>query len=116
MSRRARLRTASDHAAIVAAALAPDNTTEMATSVEGETIETTITRETTGGLRTTVDDYVVNLSMAERVAGAAEQWTTDRGIDHDADRTAANRATDQPRPTDDDHAVDETQTTDDTNS
>ncbi|WP_049903111.1 KEOPS complex subunit Pcc1 [Halococcus agarilyticus] len=112
MSRHARLRTASTHAEVVAAALVPDNTAEMATTVDGETIETTITRETTGGLRTTVDDYVVNLSVAERVAGAAEQRTTDRRTDHEADRTAANRVTDQPRTAND---ADDTQTTDDTN-
>ena len=112
MTRRARLRTASIHTDVVVAALAPDNTPEMETSVDGETIETTITRETTGGLRTTVDDYVVNLSVAERVARAAEKRATDRATDHDADRTGTNRATDRPRTAND---ADDSRTTDDTN-
>ncbi|EMA50873.1 KEOPS complex subunit Pcc1 [Halococcus salifodinae] len=112
MSRRARLRTESTHAGVVAAALVPDNTPEMETVVADDAIETMIARETTGGLRTTVDDYVVNLSVAERVAQAAEQRAADRGIDHEADRATEHRATDQPRSTDD---VDDTQTTNDTN-
>ncbi|HET7323871.1 MAG TPA: KEOPS complex subunit Pcc1, partial [Halococcus sp.] len=65
--RRAQLRTESSAPEIVAAALVPDNTEEMKTKVDGDTIETTVMRETTGGLRSTVDDYVVNLSVAERV-------------------------------------------------
>ncbi|MFC5970229.1 KEOPS complex subunit Pcc1 [Halomarina salina] len=51
----------------VAAALAPDDTSEMATRVDGPTVETTITRETTGGLRTTADDYVSNLQVAQQL-------------------------------------------------
>jgi len=51
-------------AAAVAAAIEPDNTDEMTTRVDGETIETTIDRETTGGLHSTADDYVVNLDVA----------------------------------------------------
>ena len=112
MSRRARLRTDSTRAEVVAAALAPDNTPEMETVVTGDAIETTIARETTGGLRTTVDDYVVNLSVAERVARTAEQHAADGGADHETDRVVKNRTTDQPRSTDD---VDDTQNEDDTN-
>lgn len=55
-------------AARVAAALRPDNTAEMATRVAGQTVETTIARETTSGLRSTADDYVVNLRVAARLA------------------------------------------------
>ena len=51
----------------VAAALAPDDTSEMATRVDGSTVETTITRGTTGGLRTTADDYVSNLQVAQQL-------------------------------------------------
>ncbi len=73
--RRARCRTASSNPEIVAAALAPDNTDEMDTQVDGDAIETRLTRETTGGLRATVDDYVVNLSVAERVTRMATERT-----------------------------------------
>jgi len=65
--RRATIRTThedAETAARIAAALAPDNTAEMTTTVEAATVETTIDRETTGGLAATVDDYVVNLSVA----------------------------------------------------
>jgi len=69
-SRRATLRVECRDAAAaetVAAALAPDDTDEIATAVRGATIETTIERETTGGLRTTVDDYVTNLQVAQQL-------------------------------------------------
>lgn len=71
--RRATIRTDLANADLVAAAVTPDNTPEMETHVSGETITTTIERETTGGLQSTIDDYVVNLTVATTVA--------DRGID-----------------------------------
>lgn len=69
--RRARIRT--DHgdaatARAVAAALQPDNTAEMDTRADGSTVATTIERETTGGLHSNVDDYVVNLQVAAQLA------------------------------------------------
>lgn len=69
MSRRATIRTETDetHASIIAAALEPDNTEEMTTTVRDGTIATEIERETTGGLRTTVDDYVTNLTVAAQL-------------------------------------------------
>ncbi|MFP9193476.1 KEOPS complex subunit Pcc1 [Natronosalvus vescus] len=73
-SRRATIRTRHDvDSSIVVAAIAPDNTDEMDTRLEradgaSERVVTTIERETTGGLHSTVDDYVVNLDVAERVA------------------------------------------------
>lgn len=67
MTRRLVVRTEHDDpetAAAVAAAIEPDNTDEMTTRVDSETVETTIDRETTGGLHSTADDYVVNLDVA----------------------------------------------------
>lgn len=55
-------------AARIAAALRPDNTDEMRTTVDGHTIETVVERDTTGGLQATVDDYVVNLEVAAQLA------------------------------------------------
>jgi hypothetical protein len=55
-------------AARIAAALAPDNTAEMDTTVEEDSIVTTIERETTGGLQSTIDDYVVNLSVSAQLS------------------------------------------------
>ncbi|MDZ7747361.1 MAG: KEOPS complex subunit Pcc1 [Halobacteriales archaeon] len=64
--KRATVRTTHEHAAAVAAALKPDNTAEMETTVDGERVETIIARETTGGLRTSADDYVQNLIVADQ--------------------------------------------------
>lgn len=72
-AKRATIRTEHDRADLVAAALVPDNTDEMSTRVETDetgdpiAVETTIERETTGGLRTTVDDYVSNLTVAQQL-------------------------------------------------
>jgi hypothetical protein len=93
-TRRARIRTDhgdGDRASAVAAALAPDNTAEMATRVDGATVETTIERPTTGGLSATIDDYVVNLRVAARVIEGSEvtetgtQQRTDAKTNTDAD-------------------------------
>jgi hypothetical protein len=63
-TRRATIRTEHEDAEAIAAALRPDNTDDMAMDVQGNRLTTTIERETTGGLLATVDDYVVNLSVA----------------------------------------------------
>ena len=56
-----------ERAAMVAAALTTDNTDEMVTAVDGETVRTVIERESTGGLHATVDDYVVNCTVADEL-------------------------------------------------
>jgi len=73
MSRSATIRTDVDEAEILAASVRPDNTPQIDTRVEDGAVVTAIERETTGGLRTTVDDYVVNLSVAQRVVQAAKR-------------------------------------------
>jgi hypothetical protein len=75
-ARRATVRTSHDAPAAVAAALEPDNTEEMTTRVADGQVVTTIERPTTGGLAATVDDYVVNCSVAQRVAQHAHRHTT----------------------------------------
>jgi hypothetical protein len=62
-----------DTAERIASALQPDNTDEMDTRVDGDVVVTTIDRETTGGLHSTVDDYVVNLTVAVQLS---ERHTT----------------------------------------
>ncbi|AFZ72174.1 KEOPS complex subunit Pcc1 [Natronobacterium gregoryi] len=81
MSRRATIRTEHDDAELVARALEPDNTDEMETTVEADTVVTHIERETTGGLHSTVDDYVVNLAVAVDVTATAapNRQPTDAG-------------------------------------
>lgn len=63
--------TTHDDPAVVAAALTPDNTDAMTTQINGATVRTTVVRDRTGGLAATVDDYVVNLTVADAVAETA---------------------------------------------
>ncbi|USZ68812.1 KEOPS complex Pcc1-like subunit [Halorussus salilacus] len=76
-TRTATIRTEHDDAEIVAASVRPDNTPQIDTRVERESgverVVTTVERETTGGLRTTVDDYVVNLAVAQEVVQTAKR-------------------------------------------
>ncbi|MFB6117643.1 KEOPS complex subunit Pcc1 [Halosegnis sp.] len=74
--RQARIRTTHDYPEWVAAAIAPDNTEEMTTRVEGSTVVTTVERPTTGGLATTTDDYVSNLAVAQRVIADTDDTNT----------------------------------------
>jgi len=71
--KRARVETTHDDAATVAAALRPDNTPSMSTHVVDDVVHTTVERETAGSLQSTVDDYVVNLTVAETVARTARK-------------------------------------------
>lgn len=79
--RRARLRTthAEAGAETVAAAVRPDNAPSMTTRVDAdaEAVVTTIERARTGGLAASVDDYVVNVTVADRVARSALEGATD---------------------------------------
>ncbi|RDI70834.1 KEOPS complex subunit Pcc1 [Halopelagius longus] len=73
-SRTARLRTTHEAADAVAESLRPDNTDSIRMVVEGETLTTTVERETTGGLQSTVDDAVVNLTVADAVIDTARNY------------------------------------------
>lgn len=84
--RRARFRTRHSDPEAVARALAPDNTDQMHTAVENGTVVTTIERPTTGGLRTTADDYLTNLQVAS-------QLTDDTDDTNDANDTDTNTDT-----------------------
>jgi len=65
--RHATVRTTHDRPGLVAAAVAPDNTDEMSTRVEDGQVVTTIERDSTGSLHSTVDDYVTNVAVADRL-------------------------------------------------
>ena len=65
---------------VVARALAPDDTPQMTSRLDGTVLETRIERGSVGGLRSTVDDYVVNLQVATRVAGIANDASDERGV------------------------------------
>jgi hypothetical protein len=64
----ATVETTHDDAATVAAAVTPDNTDAMTTTVDGDTVRTTIERESAGGLAATLDDYLVNLRIAAQLS------------------------------------------------
>lgn len=66
--RRATIRSRLDDAATVAAAIKPDDTDQIDTRVEDGKLVAIIERDSTSGLRSTVDDYVVNLDVAAQVA------------------------------------------------
>jgi len=58
----------------------------MHTRVEGDVVACTVERPTTAGVRSTVDDYVVNLRVADRVtARARDHLGTDAPSRLDAD-------------------------------
>lgn len=71
----ATLETTHDTAAVVAAAITPDNTDEIDTRTDDDTIVTTITRPTTGGLRATATDYIANVDVATEVVATIDQHT-----------------------------------------
>jgi tRNA threonylcarbamoyladenosine modification (KEOPS) complex Pcc1 subunit len=77
-TRRATIRTSFADGATaraIADAVAPDNTEEMRLAVEDDTVTVVVERETTGGLRSTADDYVTNIQVATTL--------TDTDTDHE---------------------------------
>lgn len=76
--KRATIRTTHEEPDLVARSIAPDNTPEIETIVEDGRVATTISRDSTGGLRTTADDYVVNLTVATQVAQLSKKDVRDQ--------------------------------------
>lgn len=71
-------------AATVAASLTPDNTAQIQTTTEETTVRTRIDRETTGGLLSSVDDYLVNLGVADELAATGRELGGDTATATDA--------------------------------
>lgn len=71
--KRITIRTTHDEPEPVARAVGPDNTPEMTTRTDDGRVATTIERESTGGLRTTADDYLVNLTVADEVVQLSDR-------------------------------------------
>jgi hypothetical protein len=99
--KRATLRTRHDDPTVVARAVRPDNTDAMETAVTEDRVVTRIERPTTGGLRSTVDDYVVNLRVAEQVAATARGEAAT--VDPVREATASDGPNDSDITTDDTH-------------
>jgi hypothetical protein len=57
--------TVHEHARCVAAALAPDNLRSMSTKGEGTSVITTVTGTQLRSVIASVDDYLMNLAVAE---------------------------------------------------
>ncbi|MFB6127600.1 MAG: KEOPS complex subunit Pcc1 [Halolamina sp.] len=87
-SREADLAVASAAPETVAAAVAPDDTDDVQTRADRDpdralpdwadgVVRVHVTRESTGGLQATVDDSVVNLTVAETVVETAREHATD---------------------------------------
>lgn len=62
---RATITTEHDEPAIVAAAIDPDNTPEVRTRVADGAVVTTVERDSIGGLRSTIVDYLRAVSVAD---------------------------------------------------
>jgi hypothetical protein len=90
-ARRASITTSHDDPAVVAGAIEPDNTDQMATTVTADQVVTTIERPGTGGLQSTADDYLVNLQVADAVAADAATGTPE---DRESPHSQTNDATD----------------------
>ncbi|QDX41308.1 KEOPS complex subunit Pcc1 [Salarchaeum sp. JOR-1] len=76
MTREATVRTRVERPDLVANAVRPDNTAQMQTEVRDESVVTHIERPSVGGLRTTLDDYTVNVTVAAEVAQHAHRFNT----------------------------------------
>jgi hypothetical protein len=85
-TRRATITTTHDDPSVVAGAVEPDNTDQIATTVEADQVVTTVERDGTGGLQSTVDDYLVNLQVADAV-------TTDATDRHETDSESTHSQT-----------------------
>lgn len=78
----------------IAAAIAPDNTDDVETTVADGQVVTTIRRDRTASLEATVDDYVVNLAVATDVARIARQQS-DRTASEPTPSSDTTATTDQ---------------------
>jgi hypothetical protein len=65
--------TVHPHASCIAAALRPDNLLSMETRAEGGRVITTITGTKMGSVIASVDDYLMNLAIAEDACSISPQ-------------------------------------------
>lgn len=87
-NRTASIRTEHTDPNCVASAIRPDNTTEMETRVENSQVATTIVRDSTSGLATTIDDYVSNLQVADRICSGPMSIHDDTATEAQSPRDA----------------------------
>jgi len=72
----ATVRTRHARPGVVARAVRPDNTDRMETRIDGDAVRTELSRDGADGLRATLDDYTVNVTVADRIVQIADRHTT----------------------------------------
>jgi hypothetical protein len=65
------------NAQCVASSLAPDNLTSMTTTAEGDKVTTVITGTQLRSVIASVDDYLMNLAIAEETCSSFSQQSAD---------------------------------------
>ncbi|MDD1688776.1 MAG: hypothetical protein LUO90_04335 [Methanoregula sp.] len=65
------------NARCVASSLAPDNLTSMTTTAEGDKVMTVITGTQLRSVIASVDDYLMNLAIAEETCSSFSQQSAD---------------------------------------
>jgi len=65
------------NARCVASSLAPDNLTSMTTTAEGDKVTTVITGTQLRSVIASVDDYLMNLAIAEETCSSFSQQSAD---------------------------------------
>ena len=76
----------------VVASVTPDNTADVVTEADGAFVRTVVERPTTGTAASSTDDYVVNVTVADRVIGHVRGNTSD--ADAGTDDAVANEGAD----------------------
>ena len=79
-----RITTVHGNAGCVASALAPDNLTSMITTAEGDHVTTVIKGTQLRSVIASVDDYLMNLAIAEDTCSSFSQTSADAL--HNSDR------------------------------
>jgi len=72
-----RITTVHRNAGCVASSLAPDNLTSMTTTAEGDHVTTVITGTQLRSVIASVDDYLMNLAIAEDTCSSFSQQSAD---------------------------------------
>jgi uncharacterized FlgJ-related protein len=80
---RGRITTGHGNAACVASALAPDNLRSMTTTADGDRVNTAIEGTQLRSVIASVDDYLMNLAIAEDACSSFSQESADQVRNND---------------------------------
>ena len=90
MQIKGRITTVHGNAGCVASALAPDNLTSMTTTADGDHVTTVLTGTQLRSVIASVDDYLMNLAIAEDTCSSFSQLSADPM--HNSDRKTGSDA------------------------